>query len=180
MELVLRSMAVYFSLLLLVRLTGQRTLSELSTFDFILLLIVSEAVQNALVNDDHSVTSGLLVVLTLVLMDLGLSILKSRRPKVEDIAEGVPVVLVDHGKLLHERLKQTLVTEDDILQSARVSQGLERIEQIKYAVLETSGGISIIPASRPEQDGLDERIEHAVQRVLDRRDGRVAGSPPGA
>lgn len=176
MELVLRTASVYLFLLLLVRLTGQRTLSELSTFDFILLLIVSEAVQNALVNDDHSVTSGMIVVLTLVMMDLALSILKSRRPRIEDVAEGVPVVLVDHGKVLHERLKQTLVTEDDILQSARVSQGLERIDQIKYAVLESSGGISIIPASRPEQEALDERIEKALQRVLEQREqGR---SPP--
>jgi uncharacterized membrane protein YcaP (DUF421 family) len=169
MDLVLRAAAVYLFLLLLVRLTGQRTLSELSTFDFILLLIVSEAVQNALVNDDRSLVSAMIVVLTLVLLDLGLSMAKRRWWRAEDVAEGAPVVLVEHGRVLQERLKQTLVTEDDILQSARVSQGLERMEQIKYAVLETSGGISVIPASRPEQEALDARIEQALERVLKRR-----------
>lgn len=173
MDLVLRAASIYFFLLVLVRLTGQRTLSELSTFDFILLLIVSEAVQNALVNDDRSVMSGFIVILTLVLLDLGLSMIKSRFRRAEDVAEGKPVILVEHGKLLPERLKLSLVTEDDILQSARVNQGLERLDQIKYAVLETSGGISIIPASRPEHDGLDERIEQALRRVLEARGGGV-------
>jgi uncharacterized membrane protein YcaP (DUF421 family) len=171
MDLVLRSAAVYLFLLLLVRLTGQRTLSELSTFDFILLLIVSEAVQNALVDDDHSLVSGMIVVLTLVLLDLALSMAKRRWGRAEELAEGAPVVLVEHGKVLQDRLRKTLVTEDDILQSARVSQGLERMEQIKYAVLETSGGISVIPASRPELEALDARIEQALQRVLERRGG---------
>ena len=174
MDLVLRSIAIYVFLLVLVRLTGQRTLSELSTFDFVLLLIVSEAVQNALVNDDRSLVSGMIVVLTLVLLDLGLSILKSRSRRLEDVAEGAPVVLVDRGRVLQDRLKQTLVTEDDILQTAREAQGLERMDQIKYAVLETSGGISIIPASRPEDEGLDERIERAVRKAL----GRAAVDTP--
>lgn len=168
MDLVLRSIAIYVFFLVLVRLTGQRTLSELSTFDFVLLLIVSEAVQNALVNDDRSLVSGMIVVLTLVLLDLGLSLLKSRSGKLENVAEGAPVVLVDHGRVLEDRLKNTLVTRDDILQSARESQGLERMEQIKYAVLESSGGISIIPSSRPEMEGLEQRIEEAVRRALGR------------
>jgi uncharacterized membrane protein YcaP (DUF421 family) len=176
MDLVLRAIAIYLFLLVLVRLTGQRTLSELSTFDFILLLIVSEAVQNSLVNDDHSLVSGFIVVLTLVLVDLGLSMIKSRWWRAEEVAEGAPVVLVDQGRLLDDRLHKTLVTQDDILQAARVTQGLERIDQIKYAVLETSGGISIIPASRPEQEGLDERIERALQRVLDKQRDNHAGS----
>lgn len=167
MDLVLRSIAIYVFFLVLVRLTGQRTLSELSTFDFVLLLIVSEAVQNALVNDDRSLISGMIVVLTLVLLDLGLSIIKSRSNKLENVAEGAPVVLVDRGRLLEDRLKKALVTQDDILQSARETQGLERLDQIKYAVLEPSGGISIIPAARPEFEGLDDRIERAVRRVLD-------------
>jgi uncharacterized membrane protein YcaP (DUF421 family) len=115
-------------------------------------------------------------VLTLVLVDLGLSMIKSRWWRAEEVAEGAPVVLVDQGRLLDDRLHKTLVTQDDILQAARVTQGLERIDQIKYAVLETSGGISIIPASRPEQEGLDERIERALQRVLDKQRDNHAGS----
>jgi uncharacterized membrane protein YcaP (DUF421 family) len=169
MDIVLRAAVIYLFLLVLVRLTGQRTLSEISTFDFILLLIVSEAVQNALVNDDRSLVSGMIAILTLVLMDLALSMAKRRWWRAEEVAEGAPVLLVDHGRVLEERLHKAMVTEDDILLSARMHQGLERMEQIKYAVLETSGGISVVPASRPEQEALDERIEQALERVLKRR-----------
>ena len=169
MDIVLRAATIYLFLLVLVRLTGQRTLSQLSTFDFILLLIVSEAVQNALVNDDRSLVSGMIAILTLVLMDLALSMAKRHWWRVEEVAEGAPVVLVDHGRVLTERLQKTQITEDDILQSARSHQGLERMDQIKYAVLETSGGISVIPSSRPEQEALEERIEQAMERVLKRR-----------
>lgn len=165
MELVLRTVTVYLVLLLLFRLVGQRTLSEVSTFDFVLLLIVSEATQNALLDDDRSVTGALVVILTLVMLDLALSALKWRSKKLERVVEGGPIVLVDHGRLLKERLAKTYVTEDDILETARF-EGLERIEQIRYAVLETSGGISIVPLQRPELLELEQRIELAVQRAL--------------
>ncbi|MEW6705188.1 MAG: YetF domain-containing protein [Pseudomonadota bacterium] len=166
MEAVVRAAAIYLFLLVLFRLVGQRTLSELTTFDFILLLIVSEAAQNALVGDDFSVATGVTVILTVVMLDVGLSIVKKRFDWVEKITEGTPLVIVDHGKPLHDRLAKTHVSESDILQVARQAQGLERMDQIKYAVLETSGGISVIPMTRPEWEGLDRRIEQAVQRAL--------------
>lgn len=169
MDAVFRSLAIYGFLLVLFRLVGQRTLSELSTFDFILLLIVSEAAQNALIGDDFSVVTGMTVILTLVMLDVGLSILKRRSPRAEKLAEGTPLVLVDHGRLLQERLAKTYVTESDVLQAARQTQGLERLDQIKYAVLETSGGISIIPMARPEWEGLQQQVEQAVRRALQER-----------
>lgn len=166
MDAILRTLAVYLFLLVLFRLSGKRTLSELSTFDFILVLIVSEATQNALLGDDSSLVTGLTVILTLVLLDLGLSILKKRSRAVEKITEGTPVVIVEHGKVLKERLSKTQVTEDDIMQTARQAQGLERIDQIKYAVLETSGGISIVPRELPALADLDTRVEAAVRRAM--------------
>ncbi len=169
MEAVLRAGAIYLFLLVLFRLVGQRTLSELSTFDFILLLIVSEAAQNALVGDDFSMTTGFIAILTIVMLDVLLSIVKKRFDTVEKVTEGTPLVLVDHGKPLHDRLEKTHVTETDVLQAARHTQGLERMEQIKYAVLETSGGISVIPMSRPEWESLEKTIEQAVQRALNDR-----------
>lgn len=149
MEIVLRALGVYLFLLVLFRLTGKRTLSELSTFDFVLLLIISEATQNALVDDDRSVVTALAVILTLVLADLVLSILKARSSTMERISEGVPVLLVNNGKFIDEHLARTNVTRTDILQSARENQGVEDIGQIKYALLETSGSISIIPMDAP-------------------------------
>ena len=148
MDTVLRAGAIYLFLLLLFRIVGQRTLSELSTFDFILLLIISEATQNALVGDDYSLSTAMTVILTLVLLDLALAWVKKRFRRMEKLVEGTPVVIVDHGRVLQDKLDKTHVTVDDILQSARLSQGVERLEQIKYAVLESSGGISIIPMER--------------------------------
>lgn len=146
MEILLRTFGVYAFLLVLFRLAGKRTLSELSTFDFILLLIISEATQNALVDDDKSVVTAMTVILTLVMLDLLLSFLKKKSHRIERISEGVPVVLVEHGKVIEAHLAKTHVTHSDILQAARLNQGLEDMQQIKYAVLETSGEISIIPS----------------------------------
>jgi uncharacterized membrane protein YcaP (DUF421 family) len=145
MDTVLRAAGIYVFLLVLFRIAGQRTLSELSNFDFILLLIISEATQNALVGDDFSVSTGMTVILTLVLLDLALAYAKKRIRVVEKVVEGTPIIVVDHGKVLHKCLDRTHVTVDDILQSAREKQGLENMDQIKYAVLEPAGGISIVP-----------------------------------
>jgi uncharacterized membrane protein YcaP (DUF421 family) len=164
MEFFLRAFLVYLFLLVLFRLTGKRTLSELSTFDFILLLIISEATQNALVDDDKSLATGMAVILTLALIELAMSYLKKRFKPLEEIMEGTPVVLVDRGKVIEEHLAKTHVSRDDILQTARQHQGVERMDQIKYAVLETSGGISIIPTAPEIEALLDRRIEAALQR----------------
>jgi len=162
MDFFLRSAAVYLILLVLFRITGKRTLSDLSTFDFILLLIISEALQNALVGDDQSISGALAVILTLVLLDLALSFIKKRWPRIERLAEGVPLVLVEHGRVIEEHLRKGHVTQSDILQAARENQGLERMAQIKYAVLENSGGISIIPVEPQIEALLDQRIAAAL------------------
>ena len=117
----------------------------MTNFDLVLLLIISEATQNAIIGNDYSVTNGLLVILTLVGIDIGLSLLKQRFPQVERHLEGLPLVLVDRGRPLKDLMDMARVDEQDILSSARQNHGLERMEQIKYAVLETNGGISIIP-----------------------------------
>lgn len=109
--------------------------------------------------------TAMTAILTLVLLDLGMSFLKKRFKSVENFAESAPLVLVDHGKVLEEYLDKTHVTREDILHSARQSQGLARMDQIKYAVLETSGGISIIPMEPNIEQMLDRRIEAAHARV---------------
>lgn len=146
MDTVLRAVAIYVILLVAVRLSGRRTLSELTTFDFILVLVISEAVQQGLVGDDYSVTNAAVIVVTLVLVDVALSFVKTRFEWVQKVLEGVPTVLVEHGRPLRERMKKARVSEDDIMESARELQGLERMDQIKFAVLEVGGRITIIPA----------------------------------
>ncbi len=169
MDAVLRAAAVYFILLIAVRLAGRRTLSELTTFDFILVLVISEAVQQGMVGDDYSLTTATVVVVTLVLIDVTLSFAKTRFRWLEKILEGVPTVLVENGHPLRERMKKARVSEDDIMESARELQGLERMEQIKFAVLEVGGKITVIPAengaARIEEPKTEEKKKSAKRRA---------------
>jgi uncharacterized membrane protein YcaP (DUF421 family) len=151
MESVLRALAIYGVLLLLLRLTGRRTLKEMTPFDLVLLLIISEATQQALLGDDFSVTNAVLVITTLLLADIGLSLLKARSPRLARVLEGVPTLLVAHGRPLPGRLERARLDEEDVLAAARELQGLERMEQIRFAVLETNGQITIVP----EPDAAD-------------------------
>jgi uncharacterized membrane protein YcaP (DUF421 family) len=146
MESVIRAAAIYGLLLVVFRFTGNRSLGQITTFDFILLLIISEAIQNGMVGNDYSVTNAVLLVLTLVILDVGLSLLKCRLPVMEKWLDGVPIVIVEHGRPLVEQMQRSRVDVSDVLTAARKLHGLERMAQIKYAVLERSGDISIIPA----------------------------------
>lgn len=148
MDTVLRCIAIYFFLLLAFRLLGKRSLNQITTFDFVLLLIISECTQSALVGEDFSIATGMIAILTLMTADLGLSLWKQRSKAVAKVFESVPLILVENGELLRDRMQRARVDADDILDSAREAQGLERLDQIKYAVLERNGMISIIP--RPE------------------------------
>jgi len=145
MDAVLRAAVIYFILLVLVRLTGKRSLGQMTTFDFVLLLIIAEATQQGLLGNDFSLTNAFLAILTLVGIDTGLSLLERRSQTVDKLINGVPLVIVANGEPLEERMNKARVTADDILEMAREQQGVERMEQIKYAVLERSGGISVIP-----------------------------------
>ncbi|MDR6233237.1 DUF421 domain-containing protein [Pseudomonas oryzihabitans] len=145
MESVLRAAAIYVFLLVLFRITGRRALSEITTFDFVLLLVIGEATQQALLGDDFSVINAFVVIGTLVLIDILLSLFKQRSPQVGRFLDGVPLIVVEYGKPLTQRLRKARLTEEDILEAARQSQGLERMEQIRFAVLEKNGQISVIP-----------------------------------
>lgn len=153
MDAILRGATVYVLLLLIFRIAGRRTLAQMTSFDFVLLLIISEATQNAMIGDDYSITNGMLVILTLIGFDILLSHVKRWSPAAETWLDGKPTILVDHGRPLREIMKRARINESDVLTAAREKHGLERLEQIKYAVMETSGGISIIPKQpRPAGD----------------------------
>lgn len=145
MEPVLRGAIVYLFLMLIFRLSGKRTLSEASTFDLVLLLIISETTQQAMVNNDHSMTAGALLILTLVGLDILLSVIKQRFPRVEAVIDGAPMVIFKNGQPLKDRMDRERIDEADILEAARQLRGLESLAQVKHAVLERSGDITVIP-----------------------------------
>ena len=145
MESVIRAAIVYTVLLALFRLSGKRALAEVTSFDLVLLLIISEATQSALVNSDNSMTNALLLVTTLIGMNILFSVLAKRWKGFDKLIEDVPLVILEHGKPIHERLRKERIDEQDILEAAREHAGLERLDQIKYAILERTGHITIVP-----------------------------------
>ena len=142
---IIRAVVVYVVLLVIFRVAGKRTLSDVTTFDFILILIISESIQQALVDNDNSMTNALLLVLTLVSLNIAFSILKERWPRVDRVTEGLPVLLFSSGKPHREVMKKERVGEEDIMHAARSAHGLKTLDEVEFAILEASGGISVIP-----------------------------------
>ena len=147
MEPLIRVAAMYFFLMVVFRISGKRTLAETTPFDLLMMLIISETTQQAMVGEDHSMTHAFLLITSFVGIDIGLSLIKQRSPGLARLLEDVPVVVVAHGQVLKDRMDRARIDEDDVLEAARESRGLERLDQIKYAVLERNGRISIIPES---------------------------------
>jgi uncharacterized membrane protein YcaP (DUF421 family) len=155
MDAILRATAIYGFLLLIFRAFGKRSLAQITTFDFVLLLIIAETTQQALLGDDFSVTNSLLLIATLFILDNLLSRMKQRWRWFERAAEGLPLLIVKDGEPLLDRMEKVSVDLEDILSAARELRGLDRLDQIKYAVLEKSGGISIVPFDPTERRFAD-------------------------
>lgn len=150
MNPVLRGVIIYLFLLLVFRIMGKRSLSETTTFDFLVLLIISEVTQQAMVDNDNSLTAAFILIATLLGLDLLFTLLKKPFKMFDKIMEGAPLIIVDHGKPLKDRMNKSNVDEADVMQAARGNLGLEKIEDVKYAVLEKDGSISIIPFDSKE------------------------------
>ncbi|MBF9255516.1 DUF421 domain-containing protein [Pontibacter sp. 172403-2] len=145
MDSVIRGLVIYIFLLIIFKISGKRTLHEASTFDLVLLLIIAETTQQAMLGEDFSMINSFILITTLVFLDIVLSFIKQKSKNADKILDGTPTILVDNGKLLKDRMDKVRVDQGDILESARKLQGLESLQQVKYAILEKDGSISIIP-----------------------------------
>jgi uncharacterized membrane protein YcaP (DUF421 family) len=148
MDSVIKSLVVYFVLWLIIRGSGRRTLGQLTVFDFILFLIVGGAAQRALMAQDYSLTHAFLVIATFVVVDIIVSFVERDVPSLAKVLKGVPTIVVENGRVLRGRLRRARLTEDEVLAAARHSCGLERMDEIKFAIFEASGEISIIPRQK--------------------------------
>jgi uncharacterized membrane protein YcaP (DUF421 family) len=144
MDSVLRAAAMYMALMVLFKIAGRRSLAELTTFDFVLLMIIGEATQQALLGDDFSLTNSLMVIVTLIAIDVGFSLLKQRSSWVSQLIDGEPTIVVENGRILKGRMRRARLMEADIMEAARSSQGIETLDQIKFAIIERNGKISVI------------------------------------
>jgi uncharacterized membrane protein YcaP (DUF421 family) len=144
----LRACVVYLVLLGLLRVGGKRELGQLAPFDLVVLLVISNAVQNAMVGSDTSLTGGIVAAITLVALNWAVDRLAVRTPWLRRRVVGTPTLLVHQGELLLPHLVQEGVTEDEVLQALR-EHGVDELADVKSAVLEVDGTISVIPIDAP-------------------------------
>ena len=143
MDLVLRAIAVFAFLMILTRVIGKRELSSLQPFDLILLIILGDAVQQGLTQDDYSLTGAILVVGTIAVLQVFTSWLSYRFKRLRPVIEGEPVIIVQDGKPIDKNLKRERLTLEEIAEEAR-KQSIAHLDEVRFAVLETSGQISFI------------------------------------
>jgi uncharacterized membrane protein YcaP (DUF421 family) len=146
MDIVLRAIAIFFFLYVLMRVIGRRELSTLEPFDLILLVILGDAVQQGLTQDDYSLTGSLLAVGTIAILQLGTSFLNFHFPRLRPILNGEPIVIVQDGKPIDRNLQRERVTVEDLLSAAR-RQNIAKLDDVAWAVMETSGEITFIKKS---------------------------------
>lgn len=144
MDSVLRGLAIYFTLLVIIRLSGRRTLAQMTPFDLVIILVISETTQQAMLGEDFSITNAILLILTLFTTDIALSYLKRWSPRTAYVVDGVPTVLVTDGIYDERALRGCRIQREDVMEAARTQEGIETVDEIRFAILEVSGAISII------------------------------------
>jgi uncharacterized membrane protein YcaP (DUF421 family) len=153
MDSVIRGISIYAILLLITRLSGRRTMAQVTPFDFVLLLIIAETTQQALLGDDFSLTNAVILMVTLFGVDIVLSYAKRASPRVALWLDGGPTVLVSRGQVDGRAMQRARVSIDDVLEAARMSHGLRTLAEIDAAILEIGGAISIIPKETSSGSG---------------------------
>src|ERR671926_222895 len=143
MDLVLRAVATFFFIFLLTRIIGKRELSSLEPFDLILLIVLGDAVQQGLTQDDYSVTGAVIAVSTLASLQVFSSYVAFRSRRARTILEGQPIVVVERGKLVEENLRRERMTEDEIAEEMRLQQ-IASFDDVEWGIVESSGSISFI------------------------------------
>ena len=144
MDLVIRATVVFFFIFLVTRVVGRRQLSDLEPFDFILLVVMGDLVQQGITQSDQSVTGTLIVISTIALLSVAVSWISFRWPRARLIAEGEPIVLVQDGRPIERNLRRERITLGDIQEEARQAQ-ITSVADIQWAILENDGKISCIP-----------------------------------
>jgi uncharacterized membrane protein YcaP (DUF421 family) len=143
-DIVLRATAVFFFILVLVRVMGRRELSKMEPFDLIVLIVIGDLVQQGVTQQDYSVTGAVLAVGTIAVLAVFMSWLSFRFARVRPVLDGRPVVLVEKGSPIADNLRRERITLDELSAQARLS-GIASLEKVQWAVLETGGQISFIP-----------------------------------
>lgn len=168
LEKILRPILVYFFLVVALRLAGKRELAQLNPFDLVVLLTLSNTVQNAIIGDDTSVSGGIIGATTLLAANFMVVRFLYGHERLDRLVEGAPNVLMARGRVIHKRLKKELITETE-LEAAAHRQGFASLKEVERAVLESGGGISFL-AKEPTPEVVRhkevmERLEEITRRL---------------
>jgi uncharacterized membrane protein YcaP (DUF421 family) len=142
-DLVIRTVVLYLVVILLMRVVGRRELSSLTAVDLVLLIVMGDAIQQGLTQDDYSVTGAVIVVSTFAVLQVATSYIAYRSRRVRQILEGRPVVLIDDGEFLKDNLRRQRLTVEDVAEEMRLQQIIE-FDKVRWAILEANGRISFI------------------------------------
>jgi uncharacterized membrane protein YcaP (DUF421 family) len=147
MDLVLRAVVLYFFIYILTRAVGRRELSSLGPIDIILLVVIGDAVQQGLTQDDYSVTGAFIVVGVIALLQVFMSYLSFRFRPLRRVLEGEPIVIIQDGKPIDRNLRRERLAIDEVMEEARASAQISSLDEIQFAIIENSGAISFIQKS---------------------------------
>lgn len=175
LEKILRPILVYAFLVVGLRLAGKRELAQLNAFDLVVLLTLSNTVQNAIIGDDNSVSGGVIGATTLLVVNYGVVRFLYGHQKLDQLVEGNSAVLIDHGKIQQRQLQEELITIVE-LETAAHKQGLASLDQVERAVIETGGTISFT-AKQPTAEST--RHDEVLRRLdkISRQLGALSRSP---
>lgn len=152
-----RTAVVYLVVLVGLRLAGKREIGQLTVFDLVVLLLLSNAVQNAMVGADSSLLGGLIAAVVLLLLNAGVAQLRLRSTRLRHLVEGTPTVLVLHGQIILQGMQQEGLDEE-MLEAALREHGVAKVSEVEMAVLETDGSISVVPAGQETK-----RVRHPLK-----------------
>jgi uncharacterized membrane protein YcaP (DUF421 family) len=162
-EIILRTAVVYVVVLVLLRVAGKRELGQMSPVDLVVILVIANAVQNAMTGGDNSLIGGVIAATTLVAMNLAFSRVSHRIPYLEHLFESDPTPLIQDGKQIKRNLERENVEMDELMMAAR-EHGIDDIEGVGAAYLERDGSISIIPKAAPGKSGTRRHVRQFRQR----------------
>ncbi len=151
-EKILRSVVIYLFMLLAFRFTGKRQVGQLTPFDLVVLLIISNVVQNAVIGNDNSLTGGIIGAVTILALNYFVVEITFRSKRARRMLEATPTLLIHNGKVLEQNLARERITRDDLFAALR-RNGLVAPDEVRFAVLEENGGISVVPHATPGERG---------------------------
>ena len=144
MDIALRAIFLYAFVVLLIRVMGRRELSTLSAPDLVLLVVLGDAIQQGLTQDDYSITGAVIAISTIAALQVGTSYVSYKSRRVRRVLEGEPIVIIQDGKVIERNLKRERLTEGEIAEEMRAQQ-VASVEDVEWGILESNGTMSFIP-----------------------------------